>query len=134
MPSCYWLFLGPLCAWCSFGSLSQTSAVESGDRQSDAPRGLFTPRWVELRQQYGIDRPRGGRCECYFHRIHLSPQGLYPLIPWNQVVTPDMWPEEVVDDMARMYDDLRNQWSTVDGGPAGSTLPPCPRECRCSSP
>ena len=27
--------------------------------RGDAPRGLFTPRWAELRQTYGIERPQG---------------------------------------------------------------------------
>jgi len=27
--------------------------------RGDAPRGLFTPRWEELQQTYGIERPRG---------------------------------------------------------------------------
>ena len=27
--------------------------------RGDAPRGLFTPRWVELQQTYGIERSQG---------------------------------------------------------------------------
>ena len=27
--------------------------------RGDAPPGMFTPRWEELQETYGIDRPRG---------------------------------------------------------------------------
>ena len=37
--------------------------------RGDAPRGLFTPRWVELQQTYGIERSQGLRSEIYIHRL-----------------------------------------------------------------
>ena len=33
--------------------------------RGDAPRGLLTPRWVELQQTYGIERPQGRRSDFY---------------------------------------------------------------------
>ena len=33
--------------------------------RGDAPPGMFTPRWEELQQTYGIERPRGASCEIF---------------------------------------------------------------------
>ena len=37
--------------------------------RGDAPRGLFTPRWEEVQQTYGIERPWGSRSEIVIHRV-----------------------------------------------------------------
>ena len=34
--------------------------------RGDAPPGMFTPRWEELRETYGIDRPRANT-KCNYH-------------------------------------------------------------------
>ena len=82
------------------------------------PPGLFTPRWVELRQQYGIERPQERNSELYFHRLarpQHSGSSTNPLASWVRIeATHDLWPEELVDDITIWYDDLRNQWSQVE--------------------
>ena len=37
--------------------------------RGDARRGLFTPRWAELQQTYGIERPHGLTSEIFIHRL-----------------------------------------------------------------
>ena len=74
--------------------------------RGDAPPGMFTPRWAELQQTYGIERPRGANCEIYIHRIPQD-HGLFPMTTWaRHVATPDLWPEELIDDIAGWFDDL----------------------------
>ena len=52
---------------CSFEGSEPIHDGEPPAVRGDAPRGLFTPRWVELRQTYGIERPQGRRSEIYIH-------------------------------------------------------------------
>ena len=80
--------------------------------RGDAPPGMFTPRWEELRETYGIDRPRGLTRSVIF--IHRLPQdyGILHMPPWDRVVaTPDLWPDELIDDITGWFDDLRGRWS-----------------------
>ena len=51
--------------------------------RGDAPRGLFTPRWVELQQTYGIERSQGWRSEMYIHRLPPS-HGILHMPPWRE--------------------------------------------------
>ena len=82
--------------------------------RGDAPPGMFTPRWAELQQTYGIERPRGANCEIYIHRIPQD-HGLFPMTTWaRHVATPDLWPEELIDDIAGWFDDLRGRWPEVE--------------------
>ena len=99
-------------ALCSLEGFEPSYGGEPPAVRGDALRGLFTPRWAELRQQYGIERPQGWRSEIYIHRLPLSQQGI---VPWNRVlVTHDLWPDELVDDITGSFDDLRNQWPQVE--------------------
>ena len=54
---------------CSFQGFEPMQDGEPPTVRGDAPSGLFTPRWVELRQTYGIERPQGRRSEIYIHRL-----------------------------------------------------------------
>ena len=54
--------------WCALavgvalGSLHDNEPMQADEPpivRGDAPRGLFTPRWEEVQQTYGIERPRG---------------------------------------------------------------------------
>ena len=45
---------------CSFQGSEPMREGEPPARRGDAPSGLFTPRWLELRQTYGIERPQDG--------------------------------------------------------------------------
>ena len=40
--------------------------------RGDAPRGLFTPRWAELQQTYGIERPSGVNKRDFHPRVASS--------------------------------------------------------------
>ena len=81
--------------------------------RGDAPPGMFTPRWEELQETYGIDRPRGLTRSVIF--IHRLPQdyGILHMPPWGDrvVATPDLWPDELIDDITGWFDDLRGRWS-----------------------
>ena len=80
-----------------------------------APSGLFTPRWVELRQTYGIERAQGWRSEIHIHRLPHSQHGILHMPPWDRVVaTHDLWPDELVDDITGSFDDLRGRWPQVE--------------------
>ena len=80
----------------------------------NAPRGLFTPRWVEMQQTYGIERPQGLRSEMYIHRLPPS-HGILHMPPWERVVaTHDLWPDELVADITGWFDDLRGRWPNVE--------------------
>ena len=82
--------------------------------RGDAPPGMFTPRWAELQQTYGIERLRGANCEIYIHKIPQD-HGLFPMTTWaRHVATPDLWPEELIDDIAGWFDDLRGRWPEVE--------------------
>ena len=46
------------------GSLHDAEPMQTDEPltgRGDAPRGLFTPRWAELQQTYGIEPPQGVR-------------------------------------------------------------------------
>ena len=78
--------------------------------RGDAPRGLCTPRWEEVQQTYGIERPRGSRSEIFIHRVPQD-YGILHQPPWDRVVaTPDLWPDELIDDITGWFDDLRGRW------------------------
>ena len=45
-----------------FGSLHDNEPMQADEPpivRGDAPRGLFAPRWEEVRQTHRIERPRG---------------------------------------------------------------------------
>ena len=92
------LWLCALLMGVAVGSLHDDEPMQADElpiARGDAPRGLFTPRWAELQQTYGIERPLG--------------------FPWERVVaTPDLWPDELVDDITGWFDDLRGRWPNVD--------------------
>ena len=96
----------------------QTGLLYSGTDEpltvrGDAPRGLFTPRWAELQQTYGIERPLGLRSEIFIHRLPPS-HGILHMPPWERVVaTPDLWPDELIDDITGWFADLRGRWPDV---------------------
>ena len=104
---------------CSFQGSEPMREGEPPARRGDAPSGLFTPRWLELRQTYGIERPQGWRSEIYIHR--LPPQhGILHVPPW----------ERIVDDIIGWFDDLRDRWPQVEwwvrrvhGASASSSMP-----------
>ena len=53
--------------------------------------------------------------EIYIHRLPHSQHGILSMPPWNRVVvTHDLWPDELVDDMTGSFDDLRDQWPQVE--------------------
>ena len=48
------------------GSLHDAEPMQTDEPltgRGDAPRGLFTPRWAELQQTYGIERGQGLRSD-----------------------------------------------------------------------
>ena len=76
--------------------------------------GCLPPRWVELQQTYGIERPQGWRSEMYIHRLPPS-HGILHMPPWGRVVaTHDLWPDELVDDITGWFNDLRGRWPQVE--------------------
>ena len=102
-----------LICWCALtvgvavGSLHNepNQADEPPIMRGDAPPGMFTPRWEELQQTYGIER-RGVRSEIFII-LHMP--------PWDRVVaTPDLWPDELVDDITAWFLDLRGRWPDED--------------------
>ena len=99
------------------GSLHDDEPMQADESlivRGDAPRGLFTPRWEELQQTYGIERPRCLRSEIFIHRLPPS-YGIHHMPPWDRVVaTPDLWPDELVDDITAWFDDLRGRWPDVE--------------------
>ena len=106
--------------WVALCSMEDAVPTDEGDppvAHGDAPRGLFTPRWVELRQQYGIERPREMNSELYIHRLPRPQHGgtsTNPMSSWIRILaTHDLWPDELIDDITFWYDDLRNQWPQV---------------------
>ena len=110
---CALLCWGALALGVALGSLQDNEpmhADESPIVRGDAPRGLFTPRWEEVQQTYGIERPRGSRREIYIHRVPPD-YGILHQPPWDRVVaTPDLWPDELIDDITCWFDDLRGRW------------------------
>ena len=104
--------------WAALGSLTDSEPTQCGEPPAvlgDAPRGLFTPRWVELRQRYGIERPQGRRSEIYIHRLPQTQHGIVSMPPWSRILaTHDLWPDELVDDITCRFDDLCNQWPQVE--------------------
>ena len=110
---CALLCWGALALGVALGSLQDNEpmhADESPIVRGDAPRGLFTPRWEEVQQTYGIERPRGSRSEIYIHRVPPD-YGILHQPPWDRVVaTPDLWPDELIDDITCWFDDLRGRW------------------------
>ena len=105
--------------WCALavgvalGSLHDNEPMQADEPpivRGDAPRGLFTPRCEEVQQTYGIERPRGLRSEIFIHRVPQA-YGILHRPPWDRVVaTPDLWPDELIDDITGWYDDLRGRW------------------------
>ena len=76
--SAFPLAMCALLCWCALafgvalGSLQDNEPMQADESpivRGDAPRGLFTPRWEEVQQTYGIERPRGSRCEIFIHRV-----------------------------------------------------------------
>ena len=63
--------------------------------RGDAPRGLFTPRWVELFVRHmALNVLREGGVK------FTSTDFLILMPPWDRVVvTHDLWPDELVDDV-----------------------------------
>ena len=106
-------FLSALAFGVAVGSLHDNEPMQADEplmASRDAPRGLFTPRWEEVQQIYGIERPRGLRCEIFIHRVPQA-YGILHLPTWDRVVaTPDLWPDELIDDITGWYDDLRGRW------------------------
>ena len=103
-----------IAVWCCTVFLSMHEGEPPAGR-GDAPSGLFTPRWVELRQTYGIERFQGWRSEIYIHRLPRSQHGILHMPPWDRVVaTHDLWPDELVDDITGSFDDLRDRWPQVE--------------------
>ena len=98
------------------GSLHDDEPMQTDEPltvRGDAPRGLFTPRWAELLQTYGIERPLGLRSEIFIHRLPPA-QGILHMPPWERVMaTPDLWPDELIDDITGWFDDLRGRWPDV---------------------
>ena len=109
--------------YAALGSLEGSEPIHEGEPpavRGDAPSGLFTPRWAELRQTYGIERSQGRRSEIYVHRLPHSQYGILSMPTWNRVVvTHDLWPDELVDDITVNFDDLRDQWPEVEWSLAG---------------
>ena len=66
------------------------------------------------RLTYGIERPVGSRIEIFIHRLPPA-HGILHMPPWERVVaTPDLWPDELIDDITGWFDDLRGRWPDVD--------------------
>ena len=96
--------------WCGLGLNEPMQAEESPIARGDAPRGLFTPRCEEVQQTQGNERPRGSRSEIFIHRVPQD-YGILHQPPWDRVVaTPDLWPDELIDDITGWFDDLRGRW------------------------
>ena len=95
------------------GSLHDNEPMQADEPpivRGDAPPGMFTPRWNELQQTYGIERPRGSRSEIFIHRLPPA-YGIHHMPPWDRVVaTPDLWPDELIDDITAWFVDLRGRW------------------------
>ena len=56
------------------GSLHDDEPMQADEPpivRGDAPRGLFTPRWEELQQTYGIERPREKLCKHSFWEVYI---------------------------------------------------------------
>ena len=71
--------------------------------RGDAPPGMFTPRWEELQQTYGIERSWGLRSESFIHRL-LQDYRIFHMPPWERVVaTPDLWPDELIEDITGWF-------------------------------
>ena len=77
--------------WCALavgvvlGSLHDNEPMQADEPpivRGDAPRGLFTPRWEEVQQTYGIERPRGSRSEIFIHRVPQA-YGILHRPPWD---------------------------------------------------
>ena len=99
---------------CSFQGFEPMQEDGPPTGRGDAPRGLFTPRWVELQQTYGIERPQSWRSDMYIHTLPPS-HGILHMPPWERVVaTHDLWPDELVDDITGWFDDLRGRWPNVE--------------------
>ena len=96
---------------CSFRGSEPMQEDGPPTGRGDAPRGLFTPRWVEVQQTYGIERPQ---TEMYFHRLPPS-RGILHLPPWERVVaTHDLWPDELVEYITGWFYDLRGRSPNVE--------------------
>ena len=95
------------------GSLHDNEPMQADEPpivRGDAPPGMFTPRWNELQELYGIERPRGLQSEIFIHRLPPV-DGIHDLPPWDRVVaTPDLWPDELIDDITAWFLDLRGRW------------------------
>ena len=65
----YWYVLVVRMAEGSLHDHDPLHADEPPIMRGDAPPGMFTPRWEELQQTYGIERPRGASCEIFIHRM-----------------------------------------------------------------
>ena len=62
----------------------------------------------------GLNVLCGPRCEIFIHRLPPD-HGIHHMPPWDRVVaTPDLWPDELVDDITGWFDDLRGRWPDVD--------------------
>ena len=110
----YWYALAVRMANGSLHDHDPMHADEPPIMRGDAPPGMFTPRWAELQQTYGIERPRGARCEIFIHRMPQD-HGIFPMPTWDRhVATPDLWPEELIDDITGWFDDLRGRWPDVE--------------------
>ena len=115
-------FRGPLCGHCRQVLVWARHIINGEPNQDDelpiirgdAPPGMFTPRWEELHRTYGIERPRGELPEIVIYRMPRE-DGIFHLPTWDRhVVTPDLWPEELIDDITGWFDDLRGRWPEVE--------------------
>ena len=64
---CLTLFVG-----LAVGSLHDDEPMQTDELpivRGDAPRRMFTPRWTELQQTYGIERPLRFPSEIFIHRM-----------------------------------------------------------------
>ena len=95
------------------GSLHDNDPMQADEppiMRGDAPPGMFTPRWEE---PMGLN-VRGLRSEIVVHRLPQD-YGIFDRPPWERVVaTPDLWPDELIDDITAWFDDLRGRWPEVD--------------------
>ena len=74
----YWYALAVRMANGSLHDHDPMHADEPPIMRGDAPPGMFTPRWAELQQTYGIERPRGASCEIFIHGVPQD-HGIYSL-------------------------------------------------------
>ena len=59
-------------------------------------------------------RSLGFPSEIFIHRLPPD-HGILHMPPWERVVaTPDLWPDELVDDITGWFDDPRGRWPDVD--------------------